>query len=310
MNRTRPTRASGPPTHDIRPLGSNDDIGMPRRFRQLGQLAQALRAFETKKTTMKTSFRIMIAGVIVGAVMVGLISDPSFSTRAVAEPTAMRKVEDPVVPDCLSVIRRTPELARSIGLERMSSAEQSALGELFTTTYLAGYQACKGEVPRAKPIQPSQPVPEVQVEQLQNNTGFTSTVKECSRSIVSLDNGTVVELTGLAPIMVSRFTDCIMYRCNGEQQLWIKVEGSYSCTVIRAPEIMVSTFAVRQASIAEVSSGGEFLKLLSDDVYEVYSLDRIHSMLWLPASSVIIFNDSKMIRKNRGDRVLRVTRVR
>lgn len=241
-----------------------------------------------------------------------------------AMPAAMTATAPPTTltaSDFVDVLKKSKEAAESIGFERMSVSEQAALGEMLKQTFLAGYRACSDNDQPTAPRTPGRTVPpgpgappnsaeQAQPpEQLPTNSCFESKIDGIADDIVKLRNGTILQITGLPPVLVLPGKRAILFRTNAEQKLWIEGKKAYRCVVTKQPEITVQTHSVRESRIFSVSTDGALIKLLDGSAYEVDMLDRIHTMLWLPAQTAVIADDSEMLAPDRGSPPVKVNRI-
>jgi hypothetical protein len=255
--------------------------------------------------------------------------------RAAEPATAIRTAPPGLLDasDFLDIIRKSEAMSKAIGFDRLTASEQAELGALLEHTYAAGYEACAGRTPVAAPAtpRPASPTPApkavpepapgpasttpppapppVAVEQLPPDSCIDGTIVDVAGDIVKLQDGAVIRILGGRPIGTLPGTRAILFRTAGRQQIWIEGAWSYTCTIVRQPTITVLTHAAREARISEVSRTGGMIKLTDGSVFEVDAIGRVHTMLWLPASSVIIAEESEMLAPNRGYGPVRVRRI-
>lgn len=136
---------------------------------------------------------------------------------------------------------------------------------------------------------------------------YITKIDSDSDDVLILANGAIVEVTGGYLGYVGYRKDAVLI-AGRTCRIWIQGKKTFRCSVLRRPSV-TGTVAV-ETSITEVTRGGEIIKTLDGSIFEVESIDRLYTALWLPVSEVLLLGDSQMVNLDQGDELITVSRIK
>jgi len=148
----------------------------------------------------------------------------------------------------------------------------------------------------------SQTSPPIQTSPSSNTGyGFKTKIDEDNNDILTLSNGSIVEIDyGYLGYLGYR-KDCIVYKSGSRWKIWIEGKKSFSCTILKEPSY-TSKISIEEVYISEVSDNGEFIFLDDGSVYEV-SYESYETSLWLGHSSALLINGYQIINLDEGSMI-------
>lgn len=139
-------------------------------------------------------------------------------------------------------------------------------------------------------------------------SAYLTKVESESNGVLRLANGAIVEVTSGFLGFLGLRKDAVLLASDSRCRLWIEGKRTYRCSVLKAPS--AKPVAAALTSIVSVSSGGGVIRTLDGAIYEVDSLDRIYTSLWLPGSEVAVFGGTGMLNLDQGDGIITVARLK
>jgi hypothetical protein len=144
-------------------------------------------------------------------------------------------------------------------------------------------------------------------KRLEPSGAYKTKIDSDSGDVLILRNGAVVEVTSGYVGYIGYSKDAVLFKSGSNWRIWIEGKRAYPCKILKAPA--GTNLMVREVSISTVAKDGEILVLSDGSVYEVSSIDTIHTSLWLSSTSVLLLDNSEMINLDDGD-LVRVTKLR
>lgn len=138
--------------------------------------------------------------------------------------------------------------------------------------------------------------------------GYVSRVDSDSDELLKLENGAVVEITSGYPGYLGYRKRVVLYRTVSGCKIWIAGKRVYRCDLLREPTVG-RRVVVEELSIGSIDDG-DILKATDGRVFEVDSLDTIHTTLWMPPFEAVLIDGSEMINLDDGDEPVVVSRLR
>lgn len=206
--------------------------------------------------------------------------------------------------DFLSRIESNPEVAKQIGLAKLSIDEKAALNELLNLVYQYGYVAAADI--SAEPEQDSDKGNGVLAQDAQ---AYVTKVDSEDGDIFRLENGAIVEVSVGYVGYVGYRKDAILFNVGAGWRLWIEGKKVFRCEVLRSPSAGRSRHA-KVVYISEVKGDGSLLVLGDGTLLEVDPLDTITTSLWLGLSEALVLDDGELVNLDEGDEIISVARIR
>lgn len=193
-------------------------------------------------------------------------------------------------PNIIALLGRNPDTAKKLGLEKLSAEEKEEWNRLLTTTYLAGANAGRTNWTGAGAIA----APANDDAQSKSASKFWLSKADLeSDDIVKLENGAIFKVASGSVGVGIRRTVALIQEGN-RWSLWVARRRVFLGELLRAPDLG-KPIAFKRATISSVSSNGEIVKMTDESIFEIDLLERIQTMLWLPATEVFILETGKML---------------
>ena len=210
--------------------------------------------------------------------------------------------------DFISILSADSVIAKQSGIKKLSPSEKAKLNEMFNFAYSLGYAACKANIDRSGPLGEPQKGYGVSSG---NDIAYMSVVESDDGDIIKLDDGAIVEITSGYLGYLGYSNTAVLYRINGQWNIWIKGSNSHRCDVIRHPtDAFEHEYSVEEAYITEVKGSGEILMLSDGRILEVSYLDTIDTQLWLGLSDILILDGCKVLNLDESDGPVDVTFIK
>lgn len=124
--------------------------------------------------------------------------------------------------------------------------------------------------------------------------------------VIKLENGAIVEVSSYFGYLGYRKT-AVLYGSGSKCNLWIEGKKSYKCELLKIPDKRGEP--AREIHISEVKGNGTILMMLDGRMYEVDSMDEIHTSLWLGISDGLLIGDTTLINFD-SDEPISVSRIK
>lgn len=216
-------------------------------------------------------------------------------------PSAARKVPATKTPNFQDILSKDAALSQSIGFTKLNADEKTALVRLLTSTYESGVVVGQSQTAAV----------ELPDKKAAVATAIMSRVDDVADDILTLRNGSIVEITAGFAGFVGAGRECVLFKSGSSWRIWIARKRTYRCNVLKEGDGQFSRkVAVREETLSDVKGSGSLLRMLDGSLYEVGSIDTVSTGLWLPMSSVLILDDTEVINLDDGDEKVSVTRLR
>jgi hypothetical protein len=210
--------------------------------------------------------------------------------------------------DFIAIIRSSADSGRSIGLQKLTTAERDALNELLNRVYAIGAGRTPGSSGSGSSSAAPNASPGATPRRPATATAFKTKIDKDAGDVLTLENGAVVEVTAGYLGYVGYRKDAVLITSGSTCRVWVEGKRTYRCAVLKAPYRRGD--AAMEAVIANVSSDGGIVKLTDGSVFEVSSLNTLTTTLWLAGATVLILDDGEMVNLDTGDELITVTRLR
>jgi len=205
--------------------------------------------------------------------------------------------------DFVSLIKRSPDLSKAVGLQKLTDSEQAALNGLLNRAYQMGAEGSLGSAgspptrpaPRMRPRSAGMPV-------------YTTKIDEDSGDILKLSNGAIVEISMGYLGYVGFRKDAVLYREGLSWKIWIEGKKSFRCEVIKEPDVSPSGSG-ELVSISEVRGSGKILSTVGGSLYEVDDMGAIHTSMWLGPFEALLIDGSRLMNLDEGGEMVDVTKL-
>lgn len=206
--------------------------------------------------------------------------------------------------DFLTIIKKSPETSKAVGLAKLTKGEQATLNALLNRAYqLGAEQQAQGkkQVP-AKPVQPGAArAPAAPV--------YITKIDEDKNDVLKLTNGGIVEITRGFLGFVGFRKDAVLYKDGRGWKIWIEGKKAFSCDILKAPDRRPSSSG-ESVSISEVKGNGKILTTLVGSLYEVGDLHTIETALWLGPFEALLIDGTRLLNLDEGGEIIDVTKIR
>lgn len=210
--------------------------------------------------------------------------------------------------DYVARLAENEDLAKRLGLSKLSEAERSEWNRVLAAMYSMGAKSAT-RAPDAGDF------PQIEQRSAKAESEASGAVAWISRAdldgedIVKLRNGAIFQVSiGFVGIGMGR--DAALIKEGSQWSLWIEGKREFHGELLRPPSVG-TPISFRRASIQTVSSDGSIVRLIDGSVCEIDIVDRIHTMLWLAASEVFIINGKSIINPDdSSSEMVQFTRLR
>lgn len=121
---------------------------------------------------------------------------------------------------------------------------------------------------------------------------YQTKIDSDSGDIIKLENGAIVEVSSYFGYLGYR-KDAVLYGSGHRCNIWIASKKSYKCDLLKAPEGRGEP--AKEVHISEAKGNGTILIMLDGSIYEVDTIDEIHTSLWLGSSDGLLINGTTLI---------------
>lgn len=205
--------------------------------------------------------------------------------------------------DFISLIKRSPDLGKAVGLQKLTESEQAALNGLLNRTYQMGTEGSLESAgspptkpaPRLRPRSAGMPV-------------YATKIDEDSGDVLKLSNGAIVEISMGYLGYVGFRKDAVLYKDGLSWKIWIEGKKSFRCEVIKEPDVSPCGSG-ELVSISEVKGNGKILSTAGGSLYEVDDMGTIHTSMWLSAFEALLIDGSRLMNLDEGGEMVDVTKL-
>jgi len=206
--------------------------------------------------------------------------------------------------DFVGIIKGSPDLAKAMGLQKLTPDEQAALNAILNRTYQKGAESRSGV---------SSTPPTRQVPGARHRSGgmpvYITKIDEDSDDVLKLANGAIVEISFGYLGYVGVYKDAVLYKEGMSWMIWIEGKKSYRCDMIKEPDVRPSG-AGKLVSISDVKGDGKILSALGGEIYEVADLNSIETSMWLAPFEALLLDESRLMNLDEGGEMVDVTKIR
>lgn len=196
--------------------------------------------------------------------------------------------------DYVSRLAENPELAKALGLEKLSEAERAAWNRVISAAIEAGGKAT---APPSSTPNPRENRPRLEAEF--NGRLWMSKADIKGKDIVQLANGAIFEVLG-GYVGYGYGRDAAIIEEGRRVTLWVGGGREFAGRLLRAPQFGSAT-PFKRTTIVSVGASGALVKTGDGSVFEVDALGQVSSMLWLPGSEVLVLEDGRLICTDSSD---------
>ena len=148
---------------------------------------------------------------------------------------------------------------------------------------------------------------EAQKASLSDGTiAFQTKVDHDSGDIIKLENGAIVEVSSYFGYIGYR-KKAVLFGSGNKCNIWIAGKKSYKCELLKSPEKRGEP--AKEVHISEVKGNGTILIMLDGSMYEVDSIDEIHTSLWLGISDGLLISGTTLVNFD-ADEAVTVHRIK
>lgn len=199
--------------------------------------------------------------------------------------------------DYLATLSKDAEISKNLGLSKLSESERAEWNKLLATVYQLGIQSAKTTTTKQSAVDESRTTVGATGADTSGSIWMTKADLE-GEEIVKLRNGAVFEVSiGFVGYGYGR--EVALIREGTRWSLWVEGKREFRGRLLKAPE-GGRPDSFKRSSIGSVSSDGSIVKLSDGSIYEIDSLGRIDTTLWLSGSEVFVVNDSTLLNAS-GD---------
>lgn len=200
--------------------------------------------------------------------------------------------------DFIQYIRSDPELAKTLGISKLTAEELSAWNTILN-------RVAESAKTTATSSQPSG-----SMSTAVGNNAYETKVDEDNDDVLKLDNGAIVEVTSGYMGYLGYRKDCVLYKSGSRWRIWIEGKRSYPCDILKEPSGYARKISVEEVYISEVLGDGAILKLMDGRMFEVSSIYTITTALWLGATEALLLDGRRLLNLDDGDEIIDVMPVR
>ncbi len=121
---------------------------------------------------------------------------------------------------------------------------------------------------------------------------FQTKIESDSGDVIKLENGAIVEVSSYFGYLGYR-KNAVLFGSGQTCKIWIAGKKSFKCELIEVPE--GSGKPAKEVHISAVKGDGAILMMLDGSIFEVDSIDTIHTSLWLGVSDGLLINGTTLL---------------
>lgn len=206
--------------------------------------------------------------------------------------------------DFVGIVKGSPDLAKAMGLQKLSADEQATLNAILNKTYQKGAESGGGvssgqpakQVPGARPHRSGMPV-------------YITKINEDSDDVLKLANGAIVEISSSYLGYVGTYKDAVLYKEGMSWRIWIEGKKSYRCDMIKEPDVRPSGSG-ELVSVSDVKGDGKILSALGGQIYEVDDMNTLETSMWLAPFEALVLDGSRLMNLDEGGEMVGVSKIR
>ncbi len=221
--------------------------------------------------------------------------------------TARAQVADSI--DFVSMLEMDTTWTRSLGLGKLTKAEKESLNRLLHTNFQLGLDFGSKRDSLADHRGPVPTMPDVNSAFDNKDHAYLSKIEKDNDDVFQLENGAVVQISSGFLGHVGFRKKVVLFRTSRNWRIWIEGKRAYKCEVLKLPDYG-NQHDVELLTLSESRAGGSILLTFDGSVFEVNSLYRFNTVLWLSTADLLLIDDYQMINLDTGDEMIEVVRIR